>query len=148
MLYIPSMVLEQEGSVSRACHHCQNHVQRLRGLDQASTSPGSRRRDPGVLRPRRPIGQSNSSGKQNSTGLRRPVETPCDLEPCQRKPDAKIAAFLLKKTTARCSPAPSGAVGVSGVKASSRTHFLFHTTACRLDARTETSPPHFFAQPP
>ena len=59
---------------------------------------------------------------------------------CKSRPKAKIAAFFLKKTTARFSLARKRAMGVSGCQASSQTTF-FHHHMRRLEARAGTYPP-------
>lgn len=128
--------------MSTASQHCRNRVQRLqpKGFN-APHGSGSRGRDPGVLRPQRPSGQSNSSGQQKSTRPRCRVGTPCDLEHCQRKPKAKIPAFFLQK-------AADGPLGQGCAVASRQTHR--HTIPCsnRLEAKAGTSPPFFTSTPP
>ena len=81
--------------MSTAFFHRQSHVQRLRGKDHASKLPGSRRRDPGALRPeRRPERHNNLSGKQQKPPilLQERRETPYDLGLCKCGPKAKTAA--------------------------------------------------------
>ena len=87
------MAVEWRGSVSRAYLHCHDHEQRLQGLVQAASPSGSRRGDPGVLRPRRV--------KPHITCNRRTAGNP-GLERrrqqlCESKPEAKTAAFFPEK---------------------------------------------------
>ncbi len=105
--------------MSRAYLHCLNHVQRPRMMDQASIVPGSRMSAPWVLRPKRGLPQFNHTTLQ-----------PCLACKCcavwnwrERPLRAKTAAFQ----------------GWAGC----RIQYLFHSTACRRQARTGTVPPVF-----
>ena len=107
--------------MSTVYRNCQNHGQRLqeRGshaliLREPMARPlGTRTRAPSV---------ATHVWEHRLPGL------------CKSGPKAKIAAFFLKKTTARFF------LGVSGCQASSQTTF-FHHHICRLEARAGTYPP-------
>jgi hypothetical protein len=136
------------GTMSTMSLHCQNRVQRLRG--GGATLPcasGSRGRAPGVLRHLLPLCCSNPRRTSSET-----VRL-CECGPwagahvksvghtLRSEIPAKIAAFFLKKTTARPFPLPKGSRGVSGVRASGRIHSLSPHHACRPGARMGTFPP-------
>jgi hypothetical protein len=117
--------------MSTAFFHRQSHVQRLRGKGHAPKFLGSRRRDPGALRPqRRPERHNNLSGKQQKPPIlsRERRETPCDLRLCKCEPKAKTAASLSW--------------------ASSLTALLpIYSRTCRLEALAGTSPPLLSSHP-
>jgi hypothetical protein len=127
----------REGTVSTASRNCGNHGQRLqeRGTNAPFIS-GSFGQDPRALRSERLQWLNNLSGKH---------QTPCDLGLCKNEPEYKIAAFLTKSATARFSPAPKSAGGVSGSLALSQPpHFPKHPRTYGLEAVAGTSPPFSF----
>ena len=77
--------------MSTVCRNCQNRVQRLQGGGNNTPPPsGSRRGNPGALRPRRALAQIiHTRRTAGNPGLerRRPW-------PCESKPEAKTAAFF------------------------------------------------------
>jgi hypothetical protein len=117
--------------MSTAFFHRQSHVQRLRGKGYAPKFLGSRRRDPGALRPwRRPERHNNLSGKQQKPPvlLQERRETPCDLGLCKCEPKAKIAA--------------------PRYRASSLTKLLPNSPrTCRLEALAGYTPPLLASDP-
>ena len=126
--------------MSRAYLHCLNHVQRPRIFAQAAKLPGSRMSAPWILRSKRGLPQHSHTTLQPG-----PVRKCCAVWRWRERPlRAKTAAFL--DATARQSPPPKSGVGVSG-RAYRRTHSLFHSTACRRQARTGTVPPFFPINP-
>ena len=145
--------------MSRAYRNCQTHVQRLRVPDQASVTSGSRGCVPGELchllssccsNPRRyglcPVVRLCECMPWAGAGVKSIGETARSEIP------AKIAVFFLQKTTARFSPAPKRADGVSGAKALSHcaTTIYPHHRSNGLEARAGTFPPFLFphAMPP
>jgi len=141
--------------VSTASRNCRFHGQRLqeRGTNAPFTS-GSFGLDPRALRPERLRWLNNLSGKLTvPPALFRKARqlsgrgrwTPCDLGLCKNEPEYKIAAFLTKSATARLSPAPKSAGGVSGSLALSQPpHFPKHPRTYGLEAVAGTSPPFSF----
>ena len=165
----------RERTVSRAYRNCQNHVQRLRGVDQAFTSLGSRGFVPGALRHLLPSCCSNPRRDwlcqtvrlcECEAGRSAMVKSRGVLGPVQRL--AKIAAFRAGEGFSKvsrhsgasrnfpqsCGQTPASA-GVTVMmktlnpsQALSRMQYFFPTTACWLEARTGASSPFSCHGPP
>jgi hypothetical protein len=113
--------------VSTASRNCRFHVQRLRERGKiAPRSIGSRREDPGALRPTRLQWQNNLGGKH---------QTPCDPGLCQSDPEAKTAASL----NLRERFPQEGERGGRALSLTTKTPLS--TSICGLEARAGTSPP-------
>jgi uncharacterized protein YfaQ (DUF2300 family) len=117
---------------------CQNHVQRLQGMDIAFMSSGSRRGDPGTLRSWRTLDVHNTHNRLTGKFATQ-CSRPC---PCERKPEAKTAAFFLQKTEVNQPVAKASERKTSGGRALS----LF--CAIWLEARAEHLPPFPTLHPP
>ena len=128
--------------MSRTYQYCQNHVQRLRDRVEVTLSSGSRGLAPGKLRSLLCPICSNSRrdfvSPVNWDWQVLPVRL-CESEPCQTPP--------MKSGGYRGSGEVPAKIAAFQGLALSRTHYIFHTTACWLRARTGTFPP-FLSQPP
>ena len=90
--------------MTRACLHCQHHVQRPRRVAQAATSPGSRKRAPGVLRPQRGVTQSipidglpETAWSAVDRGTARADSRPKSLRSVPEKGHCTLIAFAEKR---------------------------------------------------
>ena len=136
----------KERSVSRTSRNCQSHVQRLRVSDEVTATPGSRGCVPGELCHLLPLCCSNP--RRGSVSLPywwEAASLPVRLCECMPWAEARMksAGNYLR------SEMPAQIAALQGW-ASSRIHYIFHTTACWLEARTGASSPSIFthAMPP
>jgi hypothetical protein len=122
--------------MSRTFLHCQDCVQRLRGVDNINLLLGSRRRDPGALGPRRrPERHNNLSGKQQKPQIRKEMrETPCDLGLCKCEPGAKIAASCIRASSLKYLNNPLPRTCRLGAWRGLPLHSSLATRVRRLDA--------------
>ena len=170
--------------MSRAYRNCRTHVQRLRVLDRASKTSGSRGYAPGELchllssccsNPRRDELCSTvrlcecmpwAGAGVKSIGKTARLEIPAKIAAFRKggrvshKPAINRHPGESRGPFHRVKGIPAFAgrtVGDGGTRntlhpsqALSRIHYIFHTTACWLEARTGTSSPSFFprAMPP
>jgi hypothetical protein len=122
----------KERSVKLACQHCQNHVQRPHGVDQASPPFGSRGRDPWRLRSTRLHWQIDPRQSQGFVRLR-------EREPWIQTSMKSGGYSAVSEIPAKTAAFPTLAI--------SRTQYTSLTTACRLRAGAKPFSP-FFPMPP
>jgi hypothetical protein len=126
MFYLCSRWFWKEGSELLTYQICQNHVQRLRVGGEVPSTPGSRGLDPGALMT--PAHWRPSNPRRANVRL-------CKSEPW--------VSACVKSTGYAAYPQISAQIAAFQGWAPSRTHYLSSSTACWLEARTETFPPFF-----
>jgi hypothetical protein len=124
----------KEGTVSTASRNCRFHGQRLQERGKiAPRSVGSRREDPGTLRPMRLKWLNNPGGKP---------QIPCDPGLCKNDPEAKTAASLnLRERFSQKGARGGRALSLTILNSTS-------SSICRLEAGAGTSPPPSFTSNP
>jgi hypothetical protein len=126
MFYLCSRWFWKEGSELLTYQICQNHVQRLRVFVEVAKTPGSRGLDPGALMT--PAHWRPSNPRHENVRL-------CKSEPWM--------TAVVKSNGNTGYPQISAQIAAFQSQALSRTHYLSSSTACWLEARTETFPPFF-----
>jgi hypothetical protein len=116
-----------EGSELLTYQICQNHVQRLRVGGEVPSTPGSRGLDPQALTT---CAHWRPSNPRQTLSVRL-----CKSEPW--------VSACVKSTGYAAYLQISAQIAAFQSQALSRTHYLSSSTACWLEARTETFPPFF-----
>ncbi len=130
----------KEGSELLTYQICQNHVQRLRVFVEVTNAPGSRGCVPGILRSLLPSCCSNPRRVSISPdpGLAASVRL-CECMPWATSHMKSVGSKGRTEISAKIAAFQSWAL--------SRTHYIYHSTACWLEAWTGTSP-HLIFKPP
>ena len=130
MFHMTSRWFWKEGSELLTYQICQNHVQRLRVGGEAPHTPGSRGLDPQAL---------TTCAHWRPSNPRHENVRLCKSEPWK--------TARVKSTGIIGFPQVSAQIAAFQGWAPSRIHYIFSTTACWLEARTETVPPLSFHDP-